>query len=214
MTEKEAKLKAKNLRFKKPALADMGFYNIIDELCNITDDCEGMQYIVNDEDALEEVLDEEEIWEFKMQFAELSSEAYKLSAEINDAYCIEEYFDMCTTGIIGNRFALVGFDDYEEDYFSLCSYESMLATDEVKKKLLRLTKSELLAKIGQCVGILLSFHNVKQKFDNLSSVFDIMRGKNYTMLETIKAIEQAYEDKDISKLEELTRYIPERFWIE
>ena len=52
---------------------------------------------------------------------------------------------------------------YEEDYFSLTSYESGLAASEAGKRIMRMAKAEMITTIGQCMGVVISFLNVQQK---------------------------------------------------
>ena len=135
-----------------------------------------------------------------------------------------DIFDDCTVALIGNRYKTIGFDAEEEDYFSLTSYEQELAFTESGKKLMRMTKQEMIATIGQCLGITLAFMDVRQSYDYLKSTFDILRDENTSMLKKIKEINLAYEaanaenfvsyasqTKDFDRLVEA---IPERFWIE
>lgn len=65
--------------------------------------------------------------------------------------------DDCTVALIGNRYNTLGYDSEEEDYFSLTGYEQELAQTEAGKRLMRMTKAEMISTIGQCFGITLAF---------------------------------------------------------
>lgn len=119
---------------------------------------------------------------------------------------------------------LIGYDSYEEDYFALTSFESGLAQNESEKRLMKLTKQEILQTAEQCFGVATAFLNVRYKFDYLKATFDILRDENNSFLETIKDIEKAYEkanddefnpySKSTNEFDKLIKGLPERTWIE
>lgn len=188
----------KNRRYKKPALADMSYDDIILSLSVIVEDCSDIHYALEDDETLINALDgdEDEAWEFRMLFTALESEAYQLQEELNEFLMFEDdaeqKFNDCSVALIGDRFRAVGFDDFEEDYFALTSYDANLAYTEAGKRVMRLTKAQMLSEIGHTVGIILAYHNVKAKYDNLKSTIDILKDNNTSIIQQIKEIEQAY----------------------
>ncbi len=227
MVEIESRaIRSRNLRYRKPALADMGLENIRDKLVEISDDCQEISWYMTDDDLILNALDgdEEEEFEFKMMFSMLSAETDQLLGMLNDySFDADEYFDDCTVGLLGNIFNTVGYDDYEEDYFSLTNYDQELAYTTSGKKLMRLKKEDMIATIGRCVGILLSFNNVQMKYEYLKATFDILKGENNSILKTIKEIESAYEaacddlfsrTSECKKFDALLKTLPEKFWVE
>lgn len=217
--------RTRNLRYKKPALASLGYQNITDELYVIQDECEEIKWMVEDDDSgiLQSAFDdnEDEEYEFRMAFLDLQCKAEQLFNEINEAerYGLSEYFDDCTVSLLGNRYNLVGYDSYEEDYFSLVSSESSWAVSETNKRVMRMTKQEIIEKVGQCVGITLAFIDLRQQYDYLKATFDILRDENTSLLQTIKDIEKAYDDFQDSYQKEkefdlLVKNLPEKMWVE
>lgn len=215
--------RAKALRYKKPALASLGFDSINEELYEIEEACSDVHwYFENEEDTLLAALDgnEEEAYEFKMAFATLEAKCELLRNAISEQYCISDYFDDCTVALIGNRYDLVGYDGMEEDYFSLCSYESDLAVSESGKRVMRWTKGEMLNIIGQCMGIQLAFMDLRQNYDYLKATMDIVRDENVSILSMIKEIEKVYENLKEGTYEterEFNRLIdclPDKVWLE
>ena len=226
---RETAQRARNLRYKRPALANLGWDYIGSTLCDIQSACTDVHWFFKDEgENLVAALDgdEEEAYEFAMAFADLESLANMLSEEIENLSYLEDdfqqHFDDCTVALLGNRYNTIGFDTFEEDYYSLCSYESKLATTEAGKRLMRLTKAEMISKIGQCVGITLAFFDLERQYDYLKATMDILRGENNSILQVVKNIEEAYEaaasDRgslaDMEKFDELLRELPERCWVE
>ena len=223
MTKAEIKQEqAKNLRYKRPALALMGWEAIMAELSEIQSACDDVSYSMSADSILDAFDgDEERAWEFQMAFAELSSKCEQLSDCLYGHDELPEYFDDCTVALIGNRYKAVGYDYYDEDYYQLTNYEEELAQSEAGKRVCRWTKKDMLTNIGQCMGVLLAFYDLRQQYDYLKAELDILRGENAATLQVVKEIEKAYERqadlpewKDDPEFEKLLRLLPERMWVE
>lgn len=139
--------RTRNLRYKRPALASLGFDAIQNKLDDISEACDYVHWYVDQEsDVLMDALDgnEEEAWEFKMAFADLEAKVYQLREAMQDNWMWPEryyqMFDYCTVALIGSRYRTIGWDAEEEDYLSLTAYEQELAQTEAGKCLMRLTK--------------------------------------------------------------------------
>lgn len=219
-------IRTRSLRYKRPALASLGYEFITNELYDIQCACDDVRYFVeNDQDTLLNALDgdDEAEWEFRMAFSDLENKAEELSNQIGD-WTIRDDFDDCTVGLLGRRYKTVGFDSEEEDYFALTSFEQELAQTEAGKRLMRKTKPEIISTVGQCLGITIAFLDVRQQYDYLKATFDILRDENTAMLQVIKAIEAAYKDADEAEFREwdestkifdhLLTGLPQRTWLE
>lgn len=213
--------RSRNLRYKRPALASMGFDAMRDELDEISNKCTDIHWWADtDEETLLNALDgdEDDVFEFKLAFSELDTACDRIQQEIWNSGIDAEAFDNCTVALIGNRYDMVGFDALEEDYFSLTSYDAGLAETEAGKRIMRMTKKEMLSTIGQCFGILMAFLDVRQRFDYLSATFDILREQNTSLLDTIKQIEQLYEEsqddwKECRAFDALLETLPQELWV-
>lgn len=232
MTNRSKAECARNLRYKRPALAAMGYESIVEELSEIIEACADVHYFIDqDDDTLLNALDgdEDELWEFKVAFADLEGKAEQLGDILQDLHdwqddTFGQTFDDCTVALIGNRYRCVGFDAVEEDYFNLTGYEQELAQTESGKRLCRKTKAEMLSTIGQCMGTLLAFYDLRQSYDFLKATFDILRNENTSLLKQIKEIEAAYDAADAEgwhswgseakKFDILLKNLPDRVWIE
>ena len=192
--------RTRDMRYKRPALASMGYDAMRTELWNIRDACVDIHFFTDqDDDTLLNALDgdEDEVWEFKMAFSELEAKADRLEQIIADYYgwgddSFERTYNDCTVALIGDRYKILGYDGVEEDYFALTSYDERLAQTEAGKRLMRRTKAEMLSTIGQCMGILLAFLDLRQQYDYLKATFDILRDDNTSLLQTIKEIERGF----------------------
>lgn len=214
--------KSRNLRYKKPALASLGWEAMQGELWEIEEGVSDVHWFMEgEEDNILAAMDgdEEEVYEFKMAFADLEAKTDRIRAAI-DENDPQEYFDDCTVALIGNRYEVVGFDSYEEDYFSLCRYEADLAASEAGKRISRWTKSELIANIGHCLGIELAFLDLRQQYDYLKATMDMIRGENLSILKVVKEIERAYDRaadnvwRTDGEFERLLKNLPDRVWLE
>lgn len=215
------------LRYKRPALASMGYDFMIREMWDIEEACADVQwYVDTDEDTLINALDgdDEEAFEFKMAFSDLSAKAEQLMEQIQENVDDGDEFDDCTVALVGNRYNVLGYDGDEEDYFSLTSYEEGLAMTEAGKRLMRKTKAEMIATVGQCLGIVMCYLDLRQSYDYLKATMDILRDENTSVLKTIKAINDAYdaaaEDNFMDWRDGARHFnlllseLPERMWLE
>ncbi len=65
------------LRYKRSALVSMGAQEIMLELESIVEVCDGIRYYIEQADG-----DEDEAWEFRMAFADLSAQANQLQTTL------------------------------------------------------------------------------------------------------------------------------------
>lgn len=189
--EEQRRQHAASLRYRRPALAMMGYDMIQESLYEMSSFCDDIRWA--EENCTQPVLDgdEDDGAGYRMEFSDLEAAMDTLSEQLD---VIEpETFDDCTVGLIGNRYRLIGYDSYEEDYFSLCSWDRDRAQTVAGKRLTRLTKSDMIATIGQCVGILLAFYDLRQQYDCIRAALDIVLGQNLDELHTVRSIEEAYE---------------------
>ena len=222
----------RDMRYKRPALASMGYDAMRTELWNIREACTDIHWFTDqDDDTLLNALDgdEDDAWEFRMAFSDLEAKADRLERIIGDYYgwgdnSLERTYNDCTVALIGDRYRILGYDSAEEDYFALTSYDEHLAQTEAGKRLMRRTKAEMLSTIGQCVGILLAFLDLRQQYDYLKATFDILRDENTSLLQTIKEIDAAYDavtvewwnrsNEAVRRFDALLENLPDRAWVE
>lgn len=215
------------LRYKRPALASMSYHSIMEELWEIQEACNEVAWYTKSEDGTDALLaaldgNEDEAWEFQMAFSDLSSKCEELVNALEEIGEDEDMYDTCTVALIGNRYNLEGYDSYMEDYYSLVGYERNLAATEAGKRLMRLTKPEMIATIGQCVGTLVAFLDLRQTYDYLKATMDIIRDTNVSLLGQIRAIEDAYDAADAAHwrgdpadhFRRLLEPLPDRLWVE
>ena len=82
----------------------------------------------------------------------------------------------------------------------------------------------MLSIIGQSVGILVAFLDIRQRYDYLQATLDVLRDESGSVLQAVKAINAAYENaetvgftdyrKEAQEFERLLWAVPERMWVE
>ncbi|GHU60340.1 hypothetical protein AGMMS49975_29300 [Clostridia bacterium] len=87
---------------------------------------------------------------------------------------------------------------------------------------MKLTKENMLAVSGQCVGILVSFLDIRQNHNELNAAFNILAGRDMDFLNLIRNIEMLYiaaEDchfcgEDAYRFDSLLELLPNTVWVE
>ena len=232
--------KARNLRFRKPAVKDLNLGSIREQLTDIEEACADVHWYCDSEDGWDTLLNaldgnDEDAWEFKLAFADLEGECERMREDMErvidwDA-TLEDHFDLFFAGIgagsVGGGYW--GYDDYEGDYFGLePGWESNAAEKAGREKLKRLTKDQLIDLMGQAFRIAVNFLSLRTRYDDLKAAMDILREQNTALLKQVKAIEDLYdktEAQGFSKydftreesekaLDGLLSQLPDRAWIE
>ena len=223
-TKKE---KARQLRYKKPIAKDLNLDKIKSDLWDIQEACEEVHwYFDTDEDSLINALDgnEDEAYEFRMMFADLCAECTKMHQDLLEEW-IPECFDILfVVANAGDYYGgLLGYDTYEGDYFGL-SCSDVFAKDEAYKKLMRMTKDDMIAAIRQCLKVYVSYIGLSNRYESLKAALDILRAENKGYLQMVKHIEELYDaaekvefeswEKATLDFEEYTKNLPQDAWIQ
>ena len=231
--------KAKAMRFKKPMSKELNWYSIREYAWQIQNDCADIRWMTEDEEQLVDLLDgdEEQAFEFRMAFSDLSNQCEEFLEELQE---LQRYDFMSTDSddedeatwfdlffpAIGNN-DMMGYDVLEQDYFRLDRYEEEWAEKEARKKLKRLTKDQLFDLAGMALGIARNYMSLSYRYDCLKNSIEILKGKNESYLQIVKAIEEGWKawefESDKGKwkdtnaeraFDQMLQNIPERLWIE
>ena len=218
--------KARNMRYKKAALDVLNLHSIMNELEDISAACDEVRYAFETDNIIDALDgDEEEEYEFRMMFSELSAECENLYDTLYDTYVTEHFDDFFVGVMLHNEspYELIGYDSFQEDYYRLTRYEDELAETESHRRLKRLSKDELLRVAGQCFGIAVTWLNIQRKYDYLKAAFDIIKDNNMSYLAVIKDIDAAYEQADaegwyefndnVRKFDKLCAALPDIAWL-
>ena len=230
MTAEEKKqLKAKQLRYKKPIAANMNLSYIQEQIWNMGELIQDVQWFMSDEDNLVNAMDgdEDEAFQFKMAFSDLAAELEQFEEDLNNEYipdCFDDLFPAAGCDFFGGY---LGFDSYEGDYFGLRPYEYDPAEKEAEKRICRMTKKELLGAVGACLRVYSAYVGLQYRYDCLEASLNIIREKNLSVLKLFKAIEEQYnkaeEDSEhfkytyggeVAKLDRMLSQVPQEYWIQ
>ena len=229
--EETKRFKAKQLRYKKPIVKNLNLDFIQQDLWDIQEACEEVHWFTDSDDGEDTLInalngDEDEAYEFKMEFADLCAECERMFEDLNEEW-VPECFDIffVSAGAGESYGGLLGFDEYEGDYFGIGCSDSW-AEDETKKKLKQMTKDELIASTRQCFKVFQAYIGLRNRYDSLKAAIDILRDQNTGHIQTVKEIERLYEEaskqqdrfaeysKEWKEFERYTDALPPEAWIQ
>ena len=229
--EETKRFKAKQLRYKKPIVKNLNLDFIQQDLWDIQESCEEVHWFTDSDDGEDTLInalngDEDEAYEFKMEFADLCAECERMFEDLNEEW-VPECFDIffVSAGAGESYGGLLGFDEYEGDYFGIGCSDSW-AEDETKKKLKQMTKDELIASTRQCFKVFQAYIGLRNRYDSLKAAIDILRDQNTGHIQTVKEIERLYEEAskqqdrfseystDWKAFERYTDALPPEAWIQ
>lgn len=227
--EETRRIKAMNLRYKKPIAKGLNLDDIRNSLWNISEACGDVWYCIDcDDETLLNALDgdEDDAYEFKMMFSTLSAECEQMQYDLDNEY-IPEYFDLFFA-TVNKGGEMLGYDTYEQDYYRLSRFESKFANEEATKKMKSLTKDQLIEAIQCCFGVYQAYIGLVYRYDCIKSAMDILRSENTSYLKTIRQIDELYEKADeetegfkycfkgssLKKLDGLLENMPQEAWIQ
>lgn len=222
--------KAKQLRYKKPIVRNLNLDKIKEDLWDIQDECENIRWYTDSDDGNDSLInalsgDEDEAHEFKMAFADLCAECDRMNQDLQEEWvpeCFDIFFVIAGAG--DEYGGLLGFDEYEQDYYGISCSDSF-AEDEAKKKLKQMTKDDMIAAIRQCFKIYQAYIGLRNRYDSLKAAIDILRDQNTGYLQVVKEIEKLYESaakkqdwyaeysKEWREFERYTDSLPQEAWI-
>lgn len=226
--EETRRMKARNLRYKKPIANGLNLEEIQNNLWEISEACSDVQYYIDsDDDTLLNALDgdEDDAYEFKMMFSDLSAECEQMYYDLKNEY-IPEYFDLFFAAV-NKGGEMLGFDIYEQDYYGLDCIESRWANEEAVKKMKALTKDKLIEVMQSCFGIYQAYIGLTYRYDCIKAAMDILRDENTGYLKMIKQIEELYEKaneetlgfkynfgEEFDEFDRLVKSMPQEAWIQ
>ncbi|MCD7888350.1 MAG: hypothetical protein LUG23_00220 [Oscillospiraceae bacterium] len=189
--------KSREMRYKKPLCKDISLEKIQSDLSEWYNLCGELSWF-DDEDLEEALGGEEQAQEFKYMFSCLSSDCEDMVNDLNDwSSYVPECFDLFFVAIDGGGSdGYLGFDEYENDYLSINSFEAEWAVKESQKRFKRMTKDEIIKAAKQCFKIYSSYVALKYRLDCLQASIDILKERDVEILRAIKEIEKAYDIAD------------------
>lgn len=222
--------KAANLRYKKPIVKGLNLDDITENLYDIQEECENVRwYWEGDDDTLINALDgdDDEAYEFKMMFGDLCAECEKLRDDLDEIMRwndeLKEAFNHWFPAIRGGE--MIGYDFYETDYMPITAgFEQELAEKEGRKRVMRMTKEQILDTAELSFRIVRSYLGLVSRYDQLKAAMDILRDQNTGYLQMIKQIEELYEKAnesefygwypEVKEFDRIVNGLPQEAWIQ
>lgn len=228
--EETRRNKARQMRYKKPIVKNLNLDFIIQDLCDIEDECDAVRWYTDSEDGKDSLInaldgDSDEAHEFEMEFADLCAECENMREDLKYEWvpkCFDIFFVAIGAGEVGG--GLLGWDYFEQDYFGI-SCSDYFVEDEAKKQLKRMTKDDLIISARQCFKVLYAYIGLRNRYDNLKSALDILRDENTGHLQVVKEIEKLYEkviedkwsrdewSRESREWERYTNALPQEAWV-
>ena len=227
--EETKRQKAKNLRYKKPIVKNLNLDFITQDLWDIQEECEDVRWYTDSEDGTDTLInaldgDDDEAYEFRVAFGDLCAECDQMRSDLEEEW-VPECFDIFFVAAgAGESYGLLGYDNYEQDYFGISCCDAW-SEDEAKKKLKKMTKDEMIAAARQCFKVYQSYIGLRNRYDSLKAAIDILRDENTGVLQAVKEIEKLYEEaskeqgryaeysKAWREFERYTDTLPQEAWI-
>jgi hypothetical protein len=123
-----------------------------------------------------------------------------------------------TVGLLGDLYTISGYDAAELDYFKLSdTYEEELAVQEAEKRLMRLTKQELVRNFRKVLTTIVMFFDIKTAHDCLTSIVEELDEKGALLEQKNERINLLYKDltgKSGEVFDEEIAHLPPRMWVE
>lgn len=159
--------KAKSPMWRKTMLQRLSIDDIRNDLEEIAAAGDSCGY---DDSSLGEYYEE-----YRELFNELSMGAWDLQEAIGR---IEEFdgeawinWDDCTVALLGDVCKVLGYDAAQMDYFdTLDPWEEKQGVKDAEKRLMRLTKQQLVRLFRQVMVTLVAYMDIKGSYDTLSAV--------------------------------------------
>lgn len=203
---------SKNPLWKKSMLKSLNYYEITNFLYEISDNGDMYGY------------DREEsgyYQEYKEQFDDLSDGAYRLWDALDNSdysdYSLRDIWDDMTVALLGYQEKVLGFDQVEEDYFSMLTFLEDAAVQEAEKRLMRFTKEQLIKNFRKVLTTLVLFFDIKAAHDCLTSIVEELDERGAILERKNEKINRLYEDltgANAKDFDEIIQSIPPRMWVE
>ena len=195
----------------RPAVKGLTLEDIQGELWEMQDVCSDVAYAIQDEDIIEDALgSEEEAFEFRMAFSDLEYDLERMCDALREEW-VPEYYDTFLPALHAGQ--LYSYDEEEDDFAPISSWESQWEEKQARDKVKRLTKDQLIDAAAQCLSVIRMYIALRYRFDCLSGALDIIRGVNRGIIDAVNAINEAHEKGEYERIDNLALYLPPDVWV-
>lgn len=202
--------------WKKSMLADLSYDAITLWLEEIGENGDPYGYEDSDTDGYYS--------DYKEQFDELSAGAWAMYEELTDySYYNDDYdsfqavWNDMTVGLLGDLYTVYGYDAAQLDYTKIFGIELEWAVQECEKRLMRMTKQDLIKNFRKVLTILTMFFDLKAVHDCLTSIVEELDEKGALLEQKNERINLLYKDltgKNAEAFDSEIANLPQRMWVE
>lgn len=203
---------SKNPLWKKSMLKSLNFYEIVEFLDEIGNNGDPYGYEREESGYYQE---------YKEQFDDLSDGAFRLWDALDNSdysdYSLRDIWDDMTVALLGYQEKVLGFDQVEEDYFSMLTFLEDAAVQEAEKRLMRFSKEQLIKNFRKVLTTLVLFFDIKAAHDCLTSIVEELDERGAILERKNEKINRLYEDltgANAKDFDEIIQGIPPRMWVE
>ena len=185
---------AKKLRYKKPMCRELNLYAIREFLSDAGEEASEIGYAMCNDEAFTDALggDEEEAFEFRNAYGTLCADMEHFAEDLDEQW-VPECFDTFFAAVANKGDVMLGYDEFECDYYGLGGYEADAAREEAATKLKRMTKADFIDAAQQCFSIAVAYLGLRSRYEDLASSLAIIRVQNDGLLGAVKRLEELYE---------------------
>ena len=193
--------------WKKSILQELNLSQIRDHLWEISDNGDCFGYDRDEEGYYQD---------YKDLFDELSAGAYNLLGALDESD-VEDNWDDMTVALLGYRQNVLGYDAVETDYYGMLCCEEEWASDEASKRILRMTKDEMLRTFRKVMVALVCYLEIKAAHDALTAIVDELDERGALLSVKNDIINRLYEDltgANGAAFDAMVENLPQRMWLE
>ena len=192
---------AKRQRYKKPLIKGFSYDDICEALEEVEEAADNMIYYETLENGMEDACGEEEdeLRELSNDFASISADAYQLLNDLRDLEFELRHKDTHFDDFVflfrnkNEEDEVFGWDSVEKDYFGLPDWMRKWSEEEVMKRLMTISKKDLLYNMSLVSAILFSFVGIQNRFENLRAIYEIYKSKYGNLVKDTSTISEVYE---------------------
>lgn len=179
--------------------------------------CESLWEIGENGDAYGYEWDAEGYYrEYEELFSDLSEGATNLLEAIH-ASDVREQWDELTVALLGKTQKVLGYNSVEMDYYGMLSYEEDWAEQEAERKVMQMTKADMVRRFKKVLAALMSYADLKAAHDCLTSIVTELDERGAAIARRGAEIGRLYAnmtDSDETEFEKAIQGIPQRMWLE
>lgn len=159
--------------------------------------------------------------EYKELFDDLAAGASNLYYALSDydyfGNRLLDNWDDMTVALLGYSEKVLGYDAAEMDYYAMIDCAENWAVEEAEKRLMRLTKEELIKSFRQVMTTLVCFFDIKSAHDCLTSIVEELDNRGAILEKKNERINELYKDltgANAAEFDSIIENIPPRMWVE